>query len=363
MYRTIFLILFLYGVSITIHAEDKIVFPNACQKGETLVIAAVGDILLHYPLQVIGSQKSFASLWQAALPILQSADIAYANLEGPINAKSEIGTGFPLFSYPKTLAPALKNSGFSIVSTANNHALDQGSQGIDNTIKVLDSEGIAYTGTRLRDSTNSWVHIMLKSNFKIAWIACTAHTNGIPDPYQQILHCYNKTDRQWIMQTIHNLKSKVDIIIVLPHWGEQYQYLPNHEQIEFAHEALNAGASAVLGSHPHVLQSAEKYLTHDGRATFVMYSLGNFVSFQGTPTNRTSIILLLRFTKTNLGTQIDSMRFVPIYMQNRNGSEDMKLIRLQANSNNRLAQQIIDRVLPLGNVAYGDDSKKNLECE
>jgi poly-gamma-glutamate synthesis protein (capsule biosynthesis protein) len=195
----------------------------------------------------------------------------------------------------------------------------------------------------------------------MAWISCATHTNGISDPYHQVLYCYRSKDRQWIMDTIRNLKNKVDFIIVMPHWGEQYEYLPNQTQKEFAHSVLDAGASVVLGSHPHVLQPFEKYLTKDGRSTAIMYSLGNFVSFQGTANNRTSVILILGFTKNNRGAFINGMRFVPIFMQNRSGFHQMQLIRIP--NDHSLPSQIVSRVLPMANVLYSNKIITNPECD
>jgi poly-gamma-glutamate capsule biosynthesis protein CapA/YwtB (metallophosphatase superfamily) len=349
MYRTILLILFLYGISVSVRAENKITFSHPCKKGETITIAAMGDILLHRPLQVIGLKKGFESLWEVTLPIIQSVNIAYANLEGPINDSNHLGTGFPLFGYPSSLALSLKDSGFTIVSTANNHALDQYSVGIDNTIKALNNAGIAYVGTRMRGSSQSWSYIMRKNNFSIAWIACTEHTNGISDPYNQILYCYKPSDQKVILQMIQDLRYKVDAIIVTPHWGEQYENLPNNKQKQFAYRVLNAGALAVLGSHPHVLQSAEKFITRDGREAFIVYSLGNFVSFQGSIKNRLSAIILLRLTKNSEGTVINGVQIIPIYMQNRDGFDNMSLEFISNNKNSSLLG-MISQVLPLGNI-------------
>jgi poly-gamma-glutamate capsule biosynthesis protein CapA/YwtB (metallophosphatase superfamily) len=348
MFRIV-LFLFIYVFSFKAYTAGKIIFNQAPHTGQTITIAAVGDILLHIPLQATGLKNNFESLWEVALPILQSVDIAYANLEGPVNDNNHIGTGFPLFSYPASLVTALKKSGFTIISTANNHILDRFSQGIDNTIHALDNAGIAHSGATTRNLINSSsVYIMEKKGIRIAWIACTEHTNGIADVYQQVLYCYKNKDK--ILQTINQLKEKVDAIIVMPHWGEEYQIFPNNRQIQFAHQVLNAGATIILGSHPHVLQSAEKFITTDGRETFVIYSLGNFVSFQGSLKNRTSIILLLGLTKTAEGTFINGMEFVPIYMQNRGESRNIQLIRV--NEKNATQLQIISRVIPLENIKW-----------
>jgi hypothetical protein len=235
----ILLVLMTFFTSSALADNDEIItFSHACSPGNSLTITAVGDILLHTPLQQKGKQKGFDSLWQAAIPYIKGADIAYANLEGPI-APTSTATGFPTFNYPASLAEALKNSGFDIVSTANNHALDRFSSGINQTIDTLQKTDIAHIGTRKQDANPAWVQVIKKNNFNIAWIACAEHTNGITDNLHQVLHCYRKEDKQWILQTIQSLKNKVDAIIITPHWGEQYQTKPNSEQVTFAKQVLN----------------------------------------------------------------------------------------------------------------------------
>lgn len=111
----------------------------------------------------------------------------------------------------------------------------------------------------------------------------------------------------------------------------QYQHTPDIKQKQFAKEMLDAGALAIIGSHPHVLQPMQKYMTQDGRSTFIAYSLGNFVSYQGTPKNRSTVILYLGLTRlSDHKTIINGIRFIPAYMQNRSGLEKIRLQLLTA---------------------------------
>lgn len=355
---------------------QEIVFTHACAQGPSIYIAAVGDVLIHYPLLVKGNKSGFDSLWQAALPYIQSADIAYANLEGPIAENiSETGktidthtldtrvySSYPAFNYPINLAVALKRSGFDIVSTANNHALDRSSIGINKTIEVLEKLNLFYTGTQVRNSNSSWVKIINKNGFKVAWIACTENTNDNLDKYHQVLYCYKKKDAEQIINIITTLKSKVDAIIITPHWGEEYASKPNHQQINFAHKVLDAGANVVLGSHPHVLQPLEKYITKDGRETLIMFSLGNFISYQGSPQKRATIVLLLGLSKTDKGTVINGVRYVPMYMQNRNGIARLHLEMLSPKNLTSEFYKNIFNVLPKENAIFIKSVITNSSC-
>lgn len=146
------------------------------------------------------------------------------------------------------------------------------------------------------------------------------------------------------------LKNKADAIIISPHWGVQYSQQPTNSQTHFAKQLLDAGALAVIGSHPHCLQPMRKYMTKDGRETFIAYSLGNFVSFQGTPKNRATVILYLTLKKTHRGTVIDKMEYVPAYMNNRSGNKNLTLTILGNKDRHTVGYRIITQVLPAGNV-------------
>lgn len=357
-------------------AENTLNFLNGCRQGTSITIAAAGDILLHTPLQIKGIKKGFQSLWEEAVFYFQHADIAYANLEGPMayqineygsivhkesNLLGTVYTGYPLFNYPDILGKALKESGIDIVSTANNHALDRASIGVDRTLQALENANVASVGTRRKNALSSWVTMKTVKGIKVAFIACTEHTNGIEDNYHQVLHCYGKKDKPYILNTIQQLKNETDAIIVLPHWGEEYETSPNQRQIHFAHQVLEAGALAVIGSHPHVLQPLQKYMTTDGRETLIMYSLGNFISYQASPKKRTAIILLLGLTKTTQGTLINGVSFVPIYTYNRHGWKNIHLKKLPPDDHSEYSQ-IISNILPPGNALYSHSMTIHSYC-
>ncbi|MBS0289305.1 MAG: CapA family protein [Proteobacteria bacterium] len=375
--------LFILLLSITqelCYANNNLIeFEQSCAQGQQITIAAMGDLLLHHPLQVKASHSGFKSLWQEAIPYIKHADIAYANLEGPIapgisqngsqsNADPlrwdyKLYSDYPLFNYHPQLAQDLKQSGFTLLSTANNHAFDRKAIGVDKTLETLDKIGIAHVGSRKSNSDQEFVKIIESRGIKLAWIACTEHTNGATDEYHQIRYCYKPSDKQWILNTIQSLKSKVDAIIVAPHWGVEYQEKPNQSQTTFAKQMLDAGAIAIIGSHPHVLQPVEKYLTKDGRATLISYSLGNFVSFQGSTRTRSTIILLIGLTRTMNGTIINGVRFVPMYMMNRSGTDKIHLSQLTPKDKAWPTFGYIARAIPLRNAIYELPIVTNPSCQ
>lgn len=364
--KFLFALFFFFQWSPVIAATSKIVFAQSGLPGKRIVIAAVGDILMHQSLQEKAARYGFESLWRQAIPYFKRADIVYGNLEGPVaqgvsktgrlikdpghRFDNNVYSSFPRFNVHPNLVLALKKSGFNVLSFANNHSLDRFGVGVDRTIENLKRGGLQTVGAKKKSTSSPWYTIIRKNGFVIAWIACAQDTNGIKDHGKQILYCYKKQDQKIIFQNINRLKNKVDAIIVSPHWGVQYKQQPTSKQVRFAKQLLNAGALAIIGSHPHCLQPMKKYITRDGRETFIAYSLGNFVSYQGTPKNRATVILYLGLRKTKQGSAIDFIRYVPAYMQNRSGEKKLYLKILSARDRHSVGQRIIKKVLPSGNA-------------
>ena len=316
-------------------------FSRACEPGEQLTLAAVGDVLLHQPLQTQAyrSPDTFGSLWRGVQDLIEGADLAYANLEGPAARGVTYGgreavdpgmkfdkyvySGFPAFNYHPIIAWDLKKAGFDLVSTANNHSMDRGPLGVDRTLETLDAAGLPYFGTRSREmaarGSTSWSITTKKNGWNLAWIACTFSTNGLPDPKGQVLGCFRDTNL--IEAEIRELSqnSSVDAVIITPHWGEQeYTHKVEASQRALAKRFLEAGASAIFGNHPHVPKPWEKITTSDGRETFVIYSIGNFVSNQQSLAKKTSAIVFLGLSKApGKKAWVNGATYVPTYMFSR----------------------------------------------
>jgi Bacterial capsule synthesis protein PGA_cap len=311
-------------------------FSHACDPGPSFTIAAVGDVLLHNQLQAQIQSSGYRSLWSDAMPLLQEADLAYANHEGPaaegVTRNGRViqterlfdgvaYTGYPTFNYHPQLEAALLDAGFDYVSTANNHSMDRGALGADKTIFALQAAGLAFSGTRtaaesLAGTSTSWRSVVDKSGFRTVWISCTFSTNGLPDREHQVLMCFS--DAELIERAIRELSADptVDAVILTPHWGEQeYTHVIEPSQRWLAYRFLNAGATAIFGNHPHVTKPWEKFTTADGRETFVIYSIGNFVSAQATVPKQTSAIVYLGLTKKpGAKAVINGVRYVPLWM-------------------------------------------------
>ena len=342
-------------------APAPIYFHDACAAGDRVTIAAVGDLLFHFNLQrqALAKGENFARFWERVDPILRHADIVYGNLEGPaalavtpggreiklaptLATKTATSTTpkpdarvydhrfyaggenmVLVFNFHPSAVADIKAGGFTIVSTANNHAADRGSLGIDRTIDALEAAKLAFTGTRRRGETleaRPWSTLTRARGFTIAWLACTFSTNGMPDPYGQVLACFGPhgETRPEVLDAIRTLAARpdVDAVILTPHWGIEYQPHPDAQQRRLAHEAIDAGATAVIGSHPHVLEPWEKYTAADGREGLIVYSSGNFISGQVRTEQRAGLISLVELTRTaDHKVRITAAGYVPTFVE------------------------------------------------
>lgn len=339
-----------------------------------ITLAAVGDVLLHDSVQrwAAGRPGGFAELFAPVADLIAAADVSFANLEGP--AAAGIGksgraakaprrrydgwvySGYPMFNYHPSLATDLKRAGFDIVQTANNHSLDRYSLGADRTIDAVRKAGLGFTGTRKKgDRKSPWYTITPvrqgKRIWNIAWLGCTYGTNGIPDRHKQVLHCYDQ--RAELLRNVRLLAARRDVhaVIVTPHWGPEYRHRPDAKQRLLARQILEAGATAIVGTHPHVIQPVEKYVTRDGRETLVAYSLGNFVSNQIGLARRSSAILLLGLAadpKRAGKLTMAAMSWIPIWMRNTGGR--MQAEAIDRVKHPRFHRRHLIRHLPAANL-------------
>lgn len=332
-------------------ADDAtLTFRAGCSSGERIVVAAVGDLLFHNSLQrqALTPGSDYKRFWRSLEPVLSGADLTYGNLEGPAAHGVALGgrvvrdpgrrwdgrvygapRGSLVFNFHPSLISDLKETGFDIVSTANNHAADRGAVGIDRTIDALEAEGLRFSGTKRRaaDAYHRWAVKTKAGDMTIAWIACTYSTNGMPDRHGQALNCYK--DRARVFEEIRwNAQDPdVDAVILTPHWGIEKSTVPKRSDRDYARAAIEAGANAVIGTHPHVLQAWEKVRARDGRDGLVVYSTGNFISNQVSDDQRTGIIALLELTRTSSSkAEVSAAGFIPTWVtRGRHRVDEMRI--------------------------------------
>lgn len=312
-------------------------FKTPCESSQSLAtFSFVGDILVHEALyrSVIDGTKSFRQIWRRTDVLMQKADYSVANLEGPaalgVDAQGRdrgdvgfiydeviySGSNFSFNYHPRILRD-LKDSGYDLLTLANNHSLDRSFLGIDKTIKAGQELSLPMVGVRhTSDRNGDFYQIASVRDMRVAFLGCTEMTNGRPDHKDQILFCYKNPTR--ILGILKELAARndIDAVIVLPHWGQEYSHTPDSSQRSFARRYLEAGATAVIGSHPHVLQPWEKYVTQGGRETLIAYSLGNFVAGQAGLARKTGVVLYIGLEKDEKGqAQIVGVGYTPTYRE------------------------------------------------
>ncbi len=247
----------------------------SAQMADTITLLFVGDVMQH-ARQLTAARGAdgayrYDTCFHHVKKYIAGADLAIANLETTLPGSGY--TGYPCFGSPDALAAALQRAGFDILVTSNNHSCDRGRRGVDRTIQVLDTLGIAHTGTFHSEAHRKehYPLIVSRKGFKLALLNYTYGTNGIDTPYPTVV---NRIDTVQIAADVAEAKRWLpDAIIACMHWGEEYKLNPSDEQVRLADFLLRQGVKLVIGSHPHVLQRME------ARAEgVVVYSLGNFIS-------------------------------------------------------------------------------------
>lgn len=247
---------------------------------ERITLLFVGDLMQH-DAQIKAAKTvdgyDYADCFKHVKEEISRADIAVGNLEVTLGGKPY--RGYPAFSAPDEFLYAVKDAGFDVLLTANNHCLDRGSRGLERTTLMLDSLGLAYAGTYINEEERRDRYPLLveKNGFRIVFLNYTYGTNGLEPVSPRIV---NYIDKERIKEDISVARRmRPDAIIACMHWGIEYHSLPRKAEKELVDWLLAQGVDHVIGSHPHVLQPMEvKKDAQTPAKHLVAYSLGNFIS-------------------------------------------------------------------------------------
>lgn len=254
-------------------------------KISSISLLAAGDIMFHSPQYRAAYNKEtdsydFNSTFKYIKKYVENADIALANFE-TVTAGKEIGyQSYPRFNTPKESLLAIKEAGFDILSTANNHSLDHGKKGLISTIDNINEYGMKNIGTYKEPNVPIFVEEV--EGITIGFLSYTYGLNGLDSflTKEELSYMVNRIDEDKIKEDIENTKSLgADITVVFIHWGNEYQREPSVYQIDLGEKMVEWGANIILGSHPHVIQKSQ-IINKDGKDNFIIYSMGNFLSNQ-----------------------------------------------------------------------------------
>ena len=287
----------------------------------TFSLVATGDLLLHERLWSQAEQDAasagssgmdFAPMLAAIQPYTSAADLALCHLETPLAPPGGPFKGYPLFSAPPQILPALVSLGYDACSTASNHTFDQGAVGSQRTLDALDAAGIAHAGSARTPEEAAQTRILDVNGVKVALLSFTYGFNGIPYPNGETWRA-NLIDAGAITTAAASARQRgAQVVVLALHWGTEYQQTPDALQLELAPQlAQDPNIDIVIGHHAHVVEPIEKI----GR-TWVVYGMGNLVAAQRRPAEPRSEGLLVRFGFTEQPDGrfgVTTAEYLPLY--------------------------------------------------
>ena len=209
---------------------------------------------------------------------IERADVAIANLEVTLPGKPY--TGYPQFRAPDDYLRACIDAGFDVLLTSNNHCMDSGQTGLERTIMMMDSLGVPHLGTYINkeERDRNYPFLLEKNGIRVVLLNFTYGTNGIPVTAPNVVNLMDTVEIAADLEKARQMQP--DVIIALPHWGNEYQQLPSPQQREMAQWLTDHGVDHIIGGHPHVAQPLE---LSDDSLHLVAWSMGNVVSNQSKP--------------------------------------------------------------------------------
>jgi len=247
----------------------------------------IGDVMMHTK-QLDYDHSVFLS---ALEPMLSEADIAVANLEFTLAGKPY--TGYPCFSAPDSYLNSIDDAGIDVYLTANNHILDKGDRGLVRTLQQY--EGKTFTGAGLDAERYNRDNPLIISN-KYARIALVNLTYGTNVSSSASWPKVSRLKDEEVTRQMKRAKERgADFVIVLPHWGIEYQLRHSEGQQRMAEKLVDLGADAIIGAHPHVVQDT----THI-KGVPVIYSMGNAVSNMSAPNTQLELAVKLNLVYNRL---------------------------------------------------------------
>ncbi|WP_022792186.1 CapA family protein [Marinococcus halotolerans] len=273
----------------------RVVEPSAAeseyeQEQDTIFTSAmVGDMMTGRHVEEIAEQEGYDSLFQYAKPTLQAADYTTGNFENPIVAnpdQTEPADKIINLSSKPGIIGGLEDAGFDSVNLANNHMMDYQYAGLNETLQAFQNSSINVVGAGANETE---AHDYLLNTYNGMDVA----TLGVNDiTYANMEQAgpnspgiLTSQDPSAYIDAVQRADANADLVIVNVHFGQEYDSTPTTRQRQMTEAIADAGADVIVGTHPHVLQSAEVY-----NDTFIMHSIGNFVFDQGWTRTRDSVI-------------------------------------------------------------------------
>jgi poly-gamma-glutamate synthesis protein (capsule biosynthesis protein) len=292
-----------------------------------------GDVLTHGPVVRSaraaggGTAYDFGPLFAPVAPIVSAADVAVCHLEVPVDDDNSSLSSYPRFTAPREVVAGLAAAGFDGCSTASNHSVDRGGEGIRTTLEVLDAAGLAHAGTGRTPEEAAAPAVHERNGFRVAHLSFTYGTNGLPLP-PGAPWAVNLVDPARIVAEAAAARAAgADAVVVSLHWGQEYRAEPTAEQRAVADAIAASGAvELVIGHHAHVPQTIEQV-----GGTWVVFGLGNFVSNQTasccSPASEDGVLVRAELVTTGTGrATVERLGYVPIRVDRAGGHRVLPVV-------------------------------------
>lgn len=287
-----------------------------CPTDRCFSVMVSGDLLVHPQLwdqaaaDAAATGKTpldFEPLLAGQRPYIDNSDLAVCHMETPVGEPDGPFTGYPLFNVPPQILTAAKEVGYQACTTASNHTIDGGTEGLLRTLKTLDELDLEHTGSYATEEDSRQILMLDTPAAKVALIDATYGLNGlVPEQPWQV----DMLDAETMIAKAERAREEgADVVIAAMHAGDEYVSLPNGQQVETARALADSGAvDFIYGHHSHSVLPIEKY-----KDTWIVYGLGNGVT-ELSPTyevNNEGIMVRAQFAKDDDGWTVSDLAWVP----------------------------------------------------
>ncbi len=322
--------------------------PEPCREGTRLTLVFGGDVIPHEPLKQAAKQNEriaevdgervgvshggWDHVFGPLSGVLQGADLSVVNLETPITTLRAPERGDMVFNASPELLAGLRRSGVSVATFANNHCLDQHREGVASTREHLAKAQLLTAGSGVTEA-QAWEPLIVeRAGFRIGVLSFTRWLNGFSNladaeqphvpivPYGDEKGVGSHSVEQ-VISAVAAAAKRVEVLVVTVHWGDEYSPAPRAVDRALAKALIDAGATLIIGHHPHVLQPIELITRDDGSRGLVAFSLGNLVSNQDAAapdgTARDGLLLGVTLERRSAGIEVVRLTPSPVFTENR----------------------------------------------
>ena len=271
---------------------------------QTVRFSATGDNLIHDGIYLQARNRGedgaydFTEAYAPMREFYQQFDVNWLNQETLVN-DAFAPSGYPMFSTPGDITDALYDLGFRVFSVSNNHSYDKGAEGIASSRAhwAAMPDDVAVAGFYNLETYDDYVYQTV-NGITFGYLSYTESTNGLPTPEGSEYGIIYLDDRETIAAQIAAMRPNCDVLVVSCHWGVEGSHEMTESQTQTAQWLADQGVDLIIGTHPHVTQTAQWLTGANGNTAFVAYSLGNFINAQSQPDNMIGAVLDITFQKT-----------------------------------------------------------------